>query len=81
MRGFAVFVGNLWGAIMPDHYDIEETVKADHLSIATEYIRQLQAERANFAEVVAEMFAKCYASSYLRGDEVASIIRGRYCKC
>ncbi len=40
----------------------------------------LQSERGDFAEVIAEMFAKCYASSYLRGDEVAWIIRGRYCK-
>ncbi len=58
----------------------EESMQQEHLSIATEYIRQLQSERSNFAEVVAEMFSKCYASSYLRGDEVAGIIRGRYCK-
>lgn len=66
--------------MMPEHFDIEESIKEDHLSMAVEYIRQLQEEREGFAEVIAEMFSKCYASSYLRGDEVASIIRGRYCK-
>ena len=32
------------------------------------------------AEKIAQMFETCYQSSYLRGDEVAKIIRGRYCK-
>ncbi len=31
-------------------------------------------------EAIAVMFETCYQSSYLRGDEVAKIIRGRYCK-
>ena len=31
-------------------------------------------------EKIAQMFETCYQSSYIRGDEVAKIIRGRYCK-
>jgi len=53
-------------------------MQADHLSICQEANRQLRKERGELAGVIAGMFERCYANSYLRGDEVALILRNRY---